>query len=186
MQKLIIATIGFVSAAFAPLHAKVYSFADFSADFKKQPVVTQATSDDGIPYTDYKMVFKDGVIGVTAYAMTANVPSNIEFQYGKAVGDAKGTVDRNNGDVKGYPSVAFRYITSEKGYLSFKVYVYATDRVFVFSVVTDRSNNDPAYETLTSFIASINIKSPPATTTTSAPPVGLGVPVTNGDYIGEI
>jgi hypothetical protein len=185
MKKHILTTTFFAVAALAPLHAKVYTFADFSADFKKQPEVQKGATHDNIPYTSYMMEFSDGAFVFAAYTMTIDVPVNMEFQYGKACGNANSPVERTIGDVNGYPSIAFRYTTSS-GDLMFEAYVYATDRVFKSMVITTHSNSDSAFRLLTSFLKSMKINAPPPTATTGAPPIRRGVPVTNGDSIGEI
>jgi hypothetical protein len=87
--------------------------------------------------------------------------------------------------IKGYPSVAFRYI-DEDGRLVIDTFVYASDRVFRVSIYTTANNNDSALRMLTSLLDSMKINTAPPTATTVTPPIRRAEPVRNGDSIGEI
>ena len=183
MKKLIINTI-FAVAALAPLHAKIYSFADFSADFKKQPVVTQEQTVDGIQFTQYQMDFSDAYffVGVYKAVFPQGIAANKDFLYGRAAGNANGIVERYDDTIAGYPAVGFRY-SSNVGSVT-DVYVYAFERVIRVYVIAKPEKLAEADRFVMQFMQSMKIKAAPPSETEQ--PIRRAEPVRNGDSIGDI
>jgi hypothetical protein len=143
-MKLLITVITLAITSTAGVHAKMYYFTGFAADFPKQPKVIVRYNPDGtLGCTDYKVVFPNYVFGV---ATAPQYGHSLEELLAYYTGIAQG--EHDSPEIKhitfmGYPAVAVRGVTKRGGYtIRLEIITNGTTyALVVYSVTKQQSEN---------------------------------------------